>query len=229
MELAIDTSTQISGAALSSEGTLQAELTWHSGQNHTVELIPAINYLLKQRNITMADISAVFVALGPGSFNGLRVGVSTAKGLAFARGIPLVGLSTLEIEAYVFAFTGYPICPVHNAGRGEIAAVLYRRTDKWECLREEHITTADTLCSSLTEKTIICGEITSQMLDELKGRLGDRAIIPDASIRMRRTGYLSELGWQRLASGHQDNPAALQPIYLRKPPITQPKKRPIKK
>lgn len=229
MELAIDTSTAVAGIALSHEGTIEAELTWQAGQNHTVELTPAIIHLLEQRHITIGDISAVFVSRGPGSFNGLRVGVSTAKGLAFARGIPLVGLSTLEVEAYAFAFSGYPICPIHNAGRGEIAAALYRYIEEWKCLMEAHITTPDELCSMITEKTVLCGEIAPQVIEQLIGCLGEWAVVPDTAARMRRPGYLSELGWRRLVKGQTDEPALLQPIYLRKPPITQPKKRPVKK
>lgn len=229
MELAIDTSSEFASIALSQEGRIEAEHTWHSGQNHTVELVPAVTNLLQQMRITIDDISAIFVARGPGSFNGLRVGVSTAKGLAFAGGIPVLGISTLEVEAYAFAYTGLDICPVHNAGRGEIAAALYRKREVWECLIGEHITTVDKLCASLKEKTVLCGEIAPVILDELRKCLGDHALVPDESVRVRRAGCLAELGWQRLNRGEQDDPAVLQPIYLRKPPITQPKNRPIKK
>ena len=129
MELTIDTSTEFAGVGLSHDGLVEAEFIWHAGQNHTVELIPAVSCLLGKVNKAVTDISAVFVASGPGSFNGLRVGVSTAKGLAFALGIPVFGIGTLEIAAYAFAFSGLTICPIQNAGRGEIAAALYRRTN----------------------------------------------------------------------------------------------------
>ena len=107
MELAIDTSTDFAGIALSSEGDVITELTWHSPQNHTVELVPNIDKMLKQSNITPESLNAVFVAKGPGSFNGLRVAMSTAKGLAFSLNIPLIAISTLEVEAYPFAFTRF--------------------------------------------------------------------------------------------------------------------------
>ncbi len=229
MELAIDTSTGLAGIALSEEGRTQAELIWHCDRNHTVELIPAVKHLLNQMNKAVEDIQAVFVARGPGSFNGLRVGVSTAKGLAYAGGIPVVGVSTLEVEAYAFAFTGLDICPVHYAGRGELAAALYRYSDEWKCLREEHITTAEKLCGELGGRTILCGEVPLQVMEEMKSLLGELCIVPDPSALLRRPGFLAELGWRRLCSGRQDDPAALQPIYLRKPPITQSKKGQIKK
>ena len=82
MELAIDTSTDFASISLSCEGKTIAELTWHSGQNHTVELVPNITHLLNQTKLSPQSLGAIFVAKGPGSFNGLRVGMSTAKGFA---------------------------------------------------------------------------------------------------------------------------------------------------
>src|SRR4030042_2821251 len=103
MQLAIDASTEIASIALFSEGKVQAELTWHSQMNQTAELLPNVVYLLKQAKIELKDIDGIIVAKGPGSFNGLRVGMGTAKGLATALGIPLVSISTLEAEAFQHA------------------------------------------------------------------------------------------------------------------------------
>jgi tRNA threonylcarbamoyladenosine biosynthesis protein TsaB len=221
MELAIDTSTDSCSIGLSQHGETIAELTWHSGQSHTVELVPNIVSLLKHKETSPQSLTAVFVAKGPGSFNGLRVGISTAKGLALALNIPLVGVSTLEIGAYPFAFTRLPICPIHNAGRGEIATALYQQTDGWHCLIEEHITTVDALCQQIKRKTLFCGEIPPPVIERLQQKLDTRAIIPDAAARLRHATFLTALGWQRLNRGDIDNPATLQPLYLRQPPITQ--------
>lgn len=225
MELAIDTSTDCASIALSHQGNTMAELNWHSGQNHTVELVPNIERMLHQTKINQKSLEAIFVARGPGSFNGLRVGVSTAKGLAFALNIPLVGIGTLEIEAYPFAFTGLLLCPVHNAGRGEIAIAFYRWDNDWRCLTEEHITTVDALCQRIDEKTVFCGEIPEAVAQQLRDKLGKMAIIPESAARLRRASYLAILGWRRLERGELDNPATLQPLYLRPPPITQRKTR----
>jgi tRNA threonylcarbamoyladenosine biosynthesis protein TsaB len=221
MELAIDTSTDSCSIGLSQQGETIAELTWHSGQSHTVELVPNVVSLLNQNKTSPQFLTAVFVAKGPGSFNGLRVGISTAKGLALALNIPLVGISTLEIEAYPFAFTGLPLCPIHNAGRGEIATALYQQTDDWHCLAEEHITTVDALCQQIKRKTLFCGEIPPSVIERLQQKLDTRAIIPDAAARSRHATFLTALGWQRLNRGNIANPATLQPLYLRQPPITE--------
>jgi tRNA threonylcarbamoyl adenosine modification protein YeaZ len=229
MELAIDTSTDFASIALSQEGETIAELTWHSKKNHTVELVPNIVSLLNQAKIEAKSLGAIFVAKGPGSFNGLRVGVSTAKGLAFALNIPLVGISTLEVEAYPFAFTKLPIYPINNAGRGEIATALYQQNEEWCCLEQEHITTADALCQQIGGEALFCGEIPPPVIEQLQQRLDKQAIIPDNTARMRHASYLAALGWQYLKKGVRDDPASLQPIYLRQPPITQRKEKPIKK
>jgi tRNA threonylcarbamoyl adenosine modification protein YeaZ len=225
MELAIDTSTSWGGLAVSSEGDPVAELTWKPGQNHTSELFPNIERLLQTVKTDLGSLSAVFVAIGPGSFNGLRAGMSAAKGLAFSLNLPLVGISTLEAEAVIFAFSGLPLCPIHDAGRGEIAAALYSYAGGWWQLKEEHLTTVEELCEKTHQKTLFCGEIPLAAIEYIRTSLGDHAVIPGWEQRKRRPGSISHLGWHRLQSGQSDNPVTLQPIYLRQPPITQRKKK----
>lgn len=223
MELAIDTSTNLAGIALSDEGTIIAELTWYIERGHTVELVPSIARLLEQTQIERNALTALFVANGPGSFNGLRVGISTAKGLAFALDIPVVAVGTLEIEAYPFSFTGLPVCAIHNAGRGEIAMAIYRQDDVWKCVEDAHISNVGVLCSTIKEKTLFCGEIPQFAEQQLRECLGNFAVIPDKVFRIRRASCLAELGWIKLCQGTSSELSGLQPLYLRQPPITQPK------
>ena len=225
MLLAIDTSTNMASISLVQDSQLLAELTWHCGQNHSVELLPRLEQLLNQTGLSLQSVTGIIVARGPGSFNGLRVGVSTAKGLAFSLSIPVVGISTLEADAYQHAETGLPVCPVSNAGRGEIAAALYhKKGDKWLQLIPEHITTVEALCSEVTTKTVFCGEYLASIATQLKKHLRQKAVIPPSAALFRRASFLAELGQQRLKVGDGDNPATLQPLYLRRPPITQPKR-----
>ncbi len=226
MQLAIDTSTDTASLALVQDSEVLAELTWHCGQNHTTQLLPHLAHLLKQTKLNLQSTSCIIVARGPGSFNGLRVGISTAKGLAFSLGIPIVGISTLEVEAYQYAETGLPICPIFNAGRGEIATAIYQtKHNEWRQLATEHITTVEALCSQITEKTIFCGEFIPFMATQLRKKLKEKAIIPSSAALFRRASFLAELGLKRVKAGNYDNPATLQPLYLRRPPITKPKHR----
>jgi len=224
MQLAIDTSTDTASLALVQDGEVLAESTWRCEQNHTVELLPHLARLLNETEVGLQSISCIMVAKGPGSFNGLRVGIGTAKGLAFSLGIPIIGISSLEVEAYRYAETGLPICPIFNAGRGEIATAMYQKRDnKWRQLTSEHITTVDALGSEITTKTIFCGEFVPLIADQLRKQLKQRAIIP--TTELRRASLLAELGKRRLKAGDYDHLATLQPLYLRRPAITQPKHR----
>lgn len=226
MQLAIDTSTSTASLALSQDSELMAEVTWYCGQNHSTQLLASLTSLLNQAGINLQAISAIIVARGPGSFNGLRVGISTAKGLAFSLGIPVVGISSLEVDAYQHAETGLPVCPIFNAGRGEIAAGIYQqKNNKWRQLTAEHITTLEILCSQITTKTIFCGDYIPLIAPRLKKLLRQRAIISTPAARLRRAGFLAELGQKRLEAGNYDNLATLQPLYLRRPQITKPKHR----
>jgi tRNA threonylcarbamoyl adenosine modification protein YeaZ len=223
MELAIDTSSNTAGVALSHKGEILASLTWQSTRNHTMELLPNLVCLLQQAKVELGSVEAIIVAKGPGSFNGLRVGISTAKGLASALNIPLLGVNTLEAEAYPFAFTGLPLRPIHKAGREEIATALYRQKDnEWRCLEKENLTTVKTLCRRIKQKTLFCGEIPSDIMSEIQQNLGKRAIISQSNSPSRASS-LATLGWRKLSGGEQDDPVTLQPLYLRPPHITKPR------
>jgi len=223
MELVIDTSSNTASVTLSHKGEPFASLSWKTAQNHTMELLPNLLCLLQQAKLDISSIEAIIVAKGPGSFNGLRVGISTAKGLASALNIPLLGINTLEAEAHSFAFTGLPLRPVHRAGREEIATALYQQNDnEWQCLEEEKLTTVKTLCRRIKRKTLFCGEIPSDIINEIRQTLGKRAIISPSS-NLPRASSLATLGWQKLSKGERDDPVTLQPLYLRPPHITKPR------
>jgi len=226
MQLAIDTSTDTASLALVQDNEVLAELTWRCGQNHTTQLLSHLAHLLNQTKLNLQSTSGIIIAKGPGSFNGLRVGISTAKGLAFSLGVPIVGISSLEAEAYQHAETGLPICPIFNAGRGEIATAIYqKKRNEWRQLINEHITTVETLCSQITTKTIFCGEFIPLIAKQLTKQLKQKAVIPSPVTGLRRASFLAELGLKRLKAGDYDNLATLQPLYLRRPAITQPKHR----
>lgn len=225
MKLAIDTSTRQAGVALHDGGVVLGELAWVSEQNHSRELLPAIDALLHHVHAILENVDGLAVALGPGGFTALRVGLSVAKGLAFARGLPLVGIGTLEVAAYPFAATGLPLWALGDAGRGEVAAACFRQQEnEWRRLEPEHLTTLDHICARIQEPALFCGELSAAMVAQLQERLGRLALVPPAVARRRSAGVLAALGLGRLARGEQDNPDTLQPIYLRRPSVTIPRK-----
>ncbi len=225
MELTIDTSSNTAGVVLSHRGAMLASLTWQTASNHTTELLPNVVCVLQRSKVDLRSLEAIIVARGPGSFNGLRVGLSTAKGLAYALSVPILGVNALEAEAYPFAFTGLPLRPLQRAGRDEIVTALYRQEHgQWRCLEETNLTTVGALCRRTRQRTLFCGEIPSDMMTELQQVLGARApVSPNGSLF--RGVALTALGWHRLSAGERDNPVTLQPLYLRPPHITTPREK----
>ena len=215
MLLAIDTATRIASIAFYEEGAVRSERTWHSKDDHTVELMPSIVGMLEQQGITPRDLSAVAVASGPGSFTGLRIGISVAKGLAFALDIPLVGIPTLDVLAYPHANQRLPTCAIIQAGRGRICIAFYRNWyRRWRRLSDYRLTTLADLCATIERRTLFCGEISPQAVDTLHQRLANLAVIASPASSLRRAGYLADLGWQRIERGEADDPVTLAPIYL---------------
>lgn len=226
MELAIDTSTVTAGAALAHHGLARAEITWRAGYNHTAQLMPAVDYLLRQAGVTAKQLEAVVVATGPGSFSGLRVGVSAAKALAESLGIALAGVGTMQVEAYPFVPWGLPVCVLLDAGRGELAVGAFqpsRDAGPWPVeAAPPRVVSLDELCAAVKERTLFCGEQLAAIQKTLASRLGEAAVFPPAGMLVRRPAHLAALGWRRLACGERDDPATLQPVYLRGPSITKP-------
>ena len=225
MHLVIDTATSRLSLALLDGGELAGELTWWSKQNHTAELIPSLNYLLDRAGIGLDDLGGIIVAKGPGSFTGLRVGVTTAKGLAISKGVPLVGVGTLEARAYPYLSMGVQVCALQEAGRSEVAAAIFEGTrHDFQATLAEHITTVADLCEKLPRPAILCGEISDETKTGIEEALGTDALLTDTRGLTYRAACIGELGLAKLSKGEADDPSTLQPLYLRRPSITKPKK-----
>jgi tRNA threonylcarbamoyl adenosine modification protein YeaZ len=225
MQLAIDTSTEIASLAILQDQAIISEMTWHCGLNHSVEMFPRLEFLIQKAGLDIGSTDCVYVALGPGSFNGLRVGVSAAKGLAYSLNARLVGVGTLEATAYQHADSGWQVCALQNAGREEIAVAIYKKKARsWSQIAPEHLTRAVDLPAEIKEKTLFCGEFSTVTAAQIKKSFKTRAILAGPASSLRRASYLAELGRLRLEKGDCDNPATLQPIYLRRPPITERKR-----
>jgi tRNA threonylcarbamoyladenosine biosynthesis protein TsaB len=224
MLLALDTSTRLAGIALydGARGLL-AEYNWHSANRHTVELMPQVAHMLAQAEVCPADLQAVAVALGPGSFTGLRVALAAAKGIALANGCTLLGVPTLDAVAYSHQSEPAPVIAVIQAGRGRVCWALYAHGPAgWAPQTVYQLTTVEALAQTVTRPMIFVGELLAadqETLVQLCGRA--RVSFAPPALSMRRAGYIAELAWPRLAAGQADDPATLSPIYLHEPP--QPK------
>ena len=213
LELCIDTSTRYASVAISSYGTILVNLSWHSQLNHSVELVPAIQDILRRTGIKISDLSAVFVARGPGGFSALRVGISFAKSLASARSLPIVSVPTLDIESQPFMNLERPVCAVIQAGKEKIYSGLYhpKRATTESCDLEYKVFKPNELIDSLPDKTLICGEAANTI-----GMLicSKSLIVVDSGPPTRNGVALGRLGYERLKEGNIDDAIKLEPIYL---------------
>ncbi len=222
MLLALDTSTRYASVALADEDRVVASRTWHSTSNHTAELMPTVAQLLENRGLTAAELDGVAVALGPGGFSALRVGISVAKGLALVAKKPIVGVGTLDLEAHPYLGSGIPVCALLEAGRQECATALFGPGRIR--LREDRVCTAEELLAEITGPAIFCGEGVTAWQDQIAGAWGAEAQIV-RPVPAARVWALAAIGRERLADGETSDITTLQPEYLRMPSIGAPKQR----
>lgn len=214
--LAVDTSTEEAGLAIS-DGRVMAELNWTASRDQTVTVLDQIDRLLGLMGIEPAGLAAVVVATGPGMFNGLRVGMSVAKGLVIGLGLPLIGVSTLEATALPYRVAGLPVIPVVAAGRGRLVWAVFEPAHGGGFVREEEARNgtgqelADRIAARAGE-VVICGELTAEQVAALARLPSVR--LPARLVRQRRAAAVLELGRARFARGETDDPVRLEPLYL---------------
>jgi tRNA threonylcarbamoyladenosine biosynthesis protein TsaB len=214
MLLAVDTSTRNVGVALYDGISVLSEVAWISQNHHTIELGPAVADSLKRVGVEAADLSAVGVAIGPGSFTGLRIGMAFAKGLAFSCRIPLIGIQTLDALVAAQPVSNNWLAAVLEAGRSRLAVGWYQTDGRnWKMTGELQNLTIDSFVEQLTKPVTVCGELEESLLDLLDG-LGEDVIVASPAQSIRRPAFLAELAWRRWRKGDIDDPALLKPIYL---------------
>lgn len=214
MLLAVDTSTSWIGLALYDGLRVLGEMTWQSKAHHTVELTPAVQELMGRCDARMTDLQALGVALGPGSFTSLRIGLSLVKGMALALRIPVVGVPTLDALVAALPVRDYPLAAVLQAGRGRLALVWYEAKDGvWKSRSEPEITTAEALVLQINKPTLIVGELSAAERQTLARRWKNAVLLSPAQ-SLRRPSYLAELAWERFQAGQVDDAVTLAPIYL---------------
>ncbi len=213
MLLAVDTSTAQVGLALYDGSQVISEYAWRSSQRHTVELAPAVSELLQRCGLTMENVQALGVALGPGSFTSLRVGLSLVKGIALSRHLPLIGIPTLDILAAAQTLSRLSLAVAIQAGRGRLALGWYKRSKNgWQPKGPARVVTVEGLIDEVKSAAIVCGEFTSIERQKLSAKPEIHLIPPAQS--MRRPAVLAELAWNRWQTGNVDDEATLAPIYL---------------
>ncbi len=207
--LALDTATEQAGIALF-DGVQIAELSWPAGRQQTVSMLPAIEWLLSSCCVTLNEIAALGVTIGPGTFTGLRIGLSIAKGMAVLTDRAILGISTLAVAAEPYSRSGSPVLVTLPAGRGRVV---------W-ALKGTGASVGEPVNGSLEELVAVLEAhpdylLAGELLPEHRERLSsvhDR-IVP-LTAGTRRPSSLARLAWERWQRGDTDYATAIEPVYL---------------
>jgi tRNA threonylcarbamoyladenosine biosynthesis protein TsaB len=217
--LGIDTATvQVSCAVGGHEGVLASTLS-SRGKRHAESLTPAIQFACRQARIELSEISVVAVDLGPGLFTGLRVGVATAKAMAHALQVPMIGVPSLDLLAFPVRFTSRLIVAVIDARRGELFYAFYRQVPGGvQRLTDHQVGTAEDLASELLasgEECLLVGDGAIRYREVFDGL--NKVDVVGAELAHPSASSLVMLAHARALREQFVKPWDLTPMYLRKP------------
>lgn len=216
--LGIDTSTQQVGVVLGTEAGLHGEIRLAGGRRHAEHLAPAVEQLLDQVGVTVGELAAVAVGIGPGLFTGLRVGVTTAKVMAQALSIPVVPVASLDLVAYPLRFADRTVVAVLDARRGEVYHARYRPVPGGLQREGEYaVDDPDDLAADLMatgEDLLLAGDGALAYREVLE-RV-DRTEIAPPAFALPSPAALLELACDRYGREEFVRPVEVEPFYLRK-------------
>ena len=217
--LSIDSSSKVATAALLNNDEVLGEYVINNKREHSVLLMPMIESLLKDCNLTINDIDGYVVSKGPGSFTGLRIGMATIKGLSFGSSKPYISISTLDALAYTLINFNGLVCPIMDALRENVYTGLYKNNHgQLENILEPTPMDIDELVTFIKEKdesVIFTGDAVSKHKDYIIEHLPNAQFAPN-HLSIIRASSLGELGLNLLKDGKYDDPNSA-PIYLKQP------------
>jgi len=240
--LAMDTSSLVVSVAVMDNGVLLGEYTLNHSQTHSQKLVPAIKEMLANLELVPADIDLYAVSKGPGSFTGLRIGVVTAKAMAYAFNKPVIGIPTLDVLAHNISFCQHIICPIMDARNNQVYTALYR----WATTGQERLTeymgvkieeladiilqhlmpmkssgsTGDEIADNKAKdnvKAVFVGDGVYKYRDFFSEKLGESCIIATGNLLLQRASSIAEIALELALKGNiTENYFDLVPFYLRK-------------
>ena len=215
--IAIETATMVGSIAIIDAARVISEITLNARATHSERLMAAIDRLLGDSGLAIDDMDGVAVSIGPGSFTGLRIGLSAAKGLSYASGKPLIGIPTLDALALNMTFSSYLICPIQDARKGEVYTALYRPGDNSpEKMTDDMAVDPSALAGMITQKTVFLGDGVNRYRELLMKQLGELYNEAPIPLQLPRASNVAMLALKRLEKGDTDDPFTMIPKYIRK-------------
>ena len=216
--LGIETSTKTGSVAVVSDRGVVSQYSLNIEVTHSERLMSTVDRVLKDTGLAIADLDGFAVATGPGSFTGLRIGVSTVKGLAFATGKPVAAVPTLYALAWNVPYAASPVCPLLDARKNEVYAAVY--TSDGPALTQtapEAVVSLFRLGELVAGRTVFTGEASLLYRGEIEKMFGDNALFAPRSAVLPAAAAVAEIGLEILRTGRQADPDSLAPRYIRRP------------
>jgi tRNA threonylcarbamoyladenosine biosynthesis protein TsaB len=215
--LAIETSGRIGSVALAEDGGTLVQETFPHGLQHAARIIPAIDGLCQQLHWTSADLQEIYVSAGPGSFTGLRIGITLAKTLSLATGAKLVAVPSVRVLAENAPPDAQNVVIVLDAKRDQIFTAAFSRTnDDWKEIHAARLSSLADILAKSPRPVYLLGEgipYHRKFISE-----SDQGInIADESLWRPRAEVVARLGWKMAREGNFTDAMALRPVYIRKP------------
>jgi tRNA threonylcarbamoyladenosine biosynthesis protein TsaB len=218
--LAIDTSTLLGGVAIVDElSGMVFEVRLNVKSTYSERLMTTIDYALKQSGYTISDMDFFAVATGPGSFTGLRIGLSTVKGFSYATGKPIVSVLTLEALAQNFPFCRYPVCTMLDARKKEVYVALFEwKNEGLVRLISEMSIKVNKALERIIEhdKVVFTGDGVILYKNEIVSLMGERAVFASPEKMVPSPANVACIGMQKALRGEFSDPVNLVPFYIRR-------------
>jgi tRNA threonylcarbamoyladenosine biosynthesis protein TsaB len=216
--LALETATLAGSIAIFDDNDgLISEVRVNLKIAHSERLMPSIKWLLDASRISIGDIDAFAVSIGPGSFTGLRIGLSTVKGLSYATSKPVLSVPTLEAFARTLPYCAYMICPMFDARKKQVYAALFRwEKNKFRKVMDETAVAPDVLLKEISEPVVFMGEGARLYKNQIIDALGDKALFAPEAGMSPSASAVAEIALEKIRQGETVDPVALTPVYIRK-------------
>jgi len=216
--LGIETSTKTGSVAVVSEKGVVAQYSLNIEVTHSERLMSTVDRVLKDTGLALSAMDGYAVAIGPGSFTGLRIGLAAVKGLALSTGKPVAAVPTLKALAWNLPFSAYPICPMLDARKNEVYASLYQfEKDALVQTMPEAVIALSVLAEKMSGKTVFSGEAAYLYRADIERTFGDLALFAPLSAILPSAAAVAEIGMAMIRNNEQADMDDLVPLYIRRP------------